>query len=209
MAGGAAALGSERVERRRRQQVNPDHERRAAMQRPTVFAPPNRNADCRRGVSGRQARGTSMNFRQFASIVSVSRRCFVVAGLFRCVGRRRSVGEHQPVPRLERTQPFRAACGNAPPKRARLGPVPLGNDAHHTAGRNRLVRQQVGEHRPAGVVHGLRHVSSPASSGSHLRGRPPRNAHETARHHVGGNADACWRFSPHAPLREPSAGAVQ
>jgi hypothetical protein len=99
-----------------------------------------------------------MNFRQVASIVSVSRRCFVVAGLFRCVVRRRSVGEHQPVPRLERTQPFRAACGNAPPKRARLGPVPLGNDAHHTAGRNRLVRQQVGEHRPAGVVHGLRHV---------------------------------------------------
>jgi hypothetical protein len=95
-----------------------------------------------------------------------------------------------PLPHLKRTRPFRAACGNALTNRARLITLPLGNDAHHTACRYRLARQHVAEHRPAGVVHAFRHLCLlPASSGSHLRRRSPRNAARDRATSRGGNAD--------------------
>jgi hypothetical protein len=91
-----------------------------------------------------------------------------------------------------------------------LGTVPLGNDAHHAACRNRLVRQHVAEHRPAGVVHDFAiPVSLPASSGSRLRRRTPCNAARDRATSHGGNADAGWQFSPPAPLREPSAAPLE
>jgi hypothetical protein len=52
-------------------------------------------------------------------------------------------------------------------------------------------------------------VSWPASSGSRLRCRSPRNAARDRATSRGGNADACWRFSLPAALREPSARAAE
>jgi hypothetical protein len=114
-----------------------------------------------------------------------------------------------PLPHSKRTQPFRAAGGNAPTNRAGSGTVALGNDAHHTACRNRFVRQHVAEHRPERRARTSPSVSRPASSGSRLRRRSPRNAARDRATSRGGNADACWRFSPPAPLRGSSARAVE
>jgi hypothetical protein len=111
-----------------------------------------------------------------------------------------------PLPHLKRTQPFRAAGGNAPTtNRARLGTVSPGNDARETACRNRPVRQHVAEHRPAGV--GLRH-SRVFASFFGLTSRSPRNAARDRATSRGGNAPAGWRFPPPASLRA-SARAVE
>jgi hypothetical protein len=90
-----------------------------------------------------------------------------------------------PLPHLKRTRPFRAAGGNALTNRARLGTLPLGNDAHHTACRYRLARRHVAEHRPAGVVHAFRHPCLCQLLRAHICDVDlPVMPHETVRHHA-------------------------
>jgi hypothetical protein len=72
-----------------------------------------------------------------------------------------------PVSYSKRAHTFRTTVGNTPAARAHLGTVPFGYDAHHTACRNRLVRQHVAE------------------------------------------LCACQQSSQPAPVREPSARAVE
>jgi hypothetical protein len=90
-----------------------------------------------------------------------------------------------PLPHLNRTRPFRAACGNALSNRARLITLPLGNDAHHTACRYRLARQHAAEHRRAGVVHAFRHLCLYQLLRAHIcDGDLLATPHETVRHHL-------------------------
>jgi hypothetical protein len=94
------------------------------------------------------------------------------------------------LPHFKRTQPFRAAGGNAPTNRARLGTVALGNDGHHAACRNRLVRPLRSIERRARTSPS---VSWPGSSRSRLRRRSPRNAARDRATPRGGNAVGDFR----------------
>jgi hypothetical protein len=62
-----------------------------------------------------------------------------------------------PVPHSKRADTFRAAVGNAPAARTRLGSPSLRNNLHFAACRNRLVRQHMAKRSPACVKHGLGH----------------------------------------------------
>lgn len=73
-----------------------------------------------------------------------------------------------PMPYSKRTHTFRAAVGNSPAARARLGSKPLRNDAHYAACRNRLVRQHIAEHRPTSIRNRLSHFRSLQIGRAHI-----------------------------------------